>query len=258
MMSYNTVLFAVENGVATLTFNRPERLNALNAEMLGEIAEVFDRVRHNPDIRAMIMTGQGRAFIAGADIKELSESDALRARQISRIGQEVMAQVEELPVPVLAAVNGFALGGGCEMAMACDIIYASEEATFGQPEINLGVIPGFGGTQRLARLVGLGTAKDLCFTGRTISAAEARDIGLVARVFPAADLMAECRKTARGMALKGRFAMQVMKQVMDRGCGVDLPGGLALEADAFGLCFAHPDAREGTIAFLEKRKPKFL
>ena len=257
-MSYNTVLFAVEDGVATLTFNRSERLNALNAEMFSEIAGVFDRVRRNPEIRALILTGRGRAFIAGADIKELSESDALRARQISRIGQEVMAQVEELPVPVLAAVNGFALGGGCEMAMACDIIYASEEATFGQPEINLGVIPGFGGTQRLARLVGLGMAKDLCFTGRTISAVEARNIGLVARVFPAADLMQECRKAARGMALKGRFAMQVMKQVMDRGFGVDLRGGLALEAGAFGLCFAHPDAREGTTAFLEKRKPKFL
>jgi enoyl-CoA hydratase len=257
-MSYNTVLFAVEDGVATLTFNRPERLNALNTEMLSEIDEVFDRVRHHPEIRALILTGRGRAFIAGADIQELSESDALRARQISRIGQEVMAQVEALPVPVLAAVNGFALGGGLEMAMACDIIYASEEATFGQPEINLGVIPGFGGTQRLARLVGLGTAKDLCFTGRSISAAEARDLGLVARVFAAADLMKECRKAARGLALKGRFALQVMKQVMDRGFGLDLRSALVLEADAFSLCFAHPDAREGTTAFLEKRKPNFL
>jgi enoyl-CoA hydratase len=258
MMSYKTVQFAVEEGVATLTFNRPERLNALNAEMLREIAGVFDRVRSNPDIRALILTGRGRAFIAGADIKELSESDALKAKEISRIGQEVMAQVEALPLPVLAAVNGFALGGGCEMAMACDIIYASEEATFGQPEINLGVIPGFGGTQRLARLVGLGMAKDLCFTGRTISATEARNIGLVARVFPAADLMKECRKAARGIALKGRFALQVMKQVMDRGFSMDLKGALVLEADAFGLCFAHPDAREGTAAFLEKRKPNFL
>lgn len=257
-MSYNTVLFAVEDGVATLTFNRPDRLNALNAEMFRDIAAVFDRVRQNPDIRALILTGQGRAFIAGADIKELSESEPLQARQISSVGQEVMSKVEQLSVPVVAAVNGFALGGGCEMAMACDIIYASEEAKFGQPEINLGVIPGFGGTQRLARLVGLGLAKDLCFTGRTIDAAEAKAIGLVARVFPAADLMKESLRAARIMAQKGRFVMQAMKQVMDRGVGLDLRSGLALEADAFGLCFAHPDAREGTTAFLEKRQPKFL
>jgi enoyl-CoA hydratase len=257
-MSYNTVLFAVEDGVATLTFNRPDRLNALNAEMFREIAAVFDHVGANPDVRALILTGQGRAFIAGADIKELSESDAMKAREISRIGQEVMSKVEQLPVPVLAAVNGFALGGGLEMAMACDIIYASEEAKFGQPEINLGVIPGFGGTQRLARLVGLGLAKDLCFTGRTIDAAEAKAIGLAARVFPAADLMKECLKVARIMGQKGRFALKIMKQVMDRGFGVDLRSGLALEADAFGICFAHPDAKEGTTAFLEKRQPKFL
>jgi enoyl-CoA hydratase len=257
MMSYNTVLFDVENGVATLTFKRPDRLNALNAEMFRETAQVFEQVRKSPEIRALILTGQGRAFIAGADIKELSESDALKARQISRIGQEVMAQMEDLPVPVLAAVNGFALGGGLEMAMACDFIYASAEAKFGQPEINLGVIPGFGGTQRLARLVGLGTAKDLCFTGRTIDAAEALAMGLVARVFAAAELLEECRKTARGLALKGRFALKTMKQVMDRGFGMGLKSGLALEADAFGLCFAHSDAREGTTAFLEKRKPNF-
>ncbi len=257
-MSYNTVLFAVEAGVATLTFNRPERLNALSAEMFSEISTVFDRVRQNPDIRALILTGQGRAFIAGADIKELSESDALKAKEISIFGQEVMSKVEQLPIPVLAAVNGFALGGGCEMAMACDIIYASEEAKFGQPEINLGVIPGFGGTQRLARLVGLGLAKDLCFTGRTIDAAEAKAIGLAARVFPAADLMQESLRAAKIMAQKGRFAIQTMKQAMDRGFGIDLRSALLLEANAFCLCFAHPDAREGTTAFLEKRQPKFL
>ena len=188
----------------------------------------------------------------------MSESDALKAKEISIFGQEVMSKVEQLPIPVLAAVNGFALGGGCEMAMACDIIYASEEAKFGQPEINLGVIPGFGGTQRLARLVGLGLAKDLCFTGRTIDAAEAKAIGLVARVFPAADLMKESLRAAKIMAQKGRFAIQTMKQAMDRGFGIDLRSALVLEANAFCLCFAHPDAREGTTAFLEKRQPKFL
>ncbi|MHB8070216.1 MAG: enoyl-CoA hydratase/isomerase family protein [Desulfobaccales bacterium] len=257
-MPYHTVLFAVEDGVATLTFNRPDRLNALNAEMLGEIAQVFDQVRQNPEIRVLILTGQGRAFIAGADIKELAAADALEARQLSRRGQEVMARIEDLPVPVLAAVNGFALGGGLEMALAADIIYASAEAKFGQPEINLGIIPGFGGTQRLARLVGLGLAKDLCFTGRTIDAAEAQAIGLAARVFPAADLLPESLKAAGIMAQKGRFVLQTLKQVMDRGFALDLRVGLALEADAFGLCFAHPDAQEGTAAFLEKRAPKFL
>jgi enoyl-CoA hydratase len=257
-MSYNTVLFAVEDGVATLTFNRPDRLNALNAEMFREISAVFDHVKENPEVRALILTGQGRAFIAGADIKELSASDALKAREISAIGQEVAAKVEQLLVPVVAAVNGFALGGGLEMAMACDIIYASEEAKFGQPEINLGLIPGFGATQRLPRLVGLGLAKDLCFTGRTIDAAEAKAIGLVARIFPAADLMKESLKAARIMAQKGRFVMQTMKQVIDRGFGVPLSSGLALEANAFAICFAHPDAKEGTTAFLEKRQPKFL
>ncbi len=257
-MLYHTVLFGVEDGVATLTFNRPDRLNALNAEMLGEIAAVCDQVRQNLEVRVLILTGQGRAFIAGADIKELAAADALQARQISRRGQEVMDQVEELPVPVLAAVNGFALGGGCEMALAADIIYASEEAKFGQPEINLGIIPGFGGSQRLARLVGLGLAKELSFTGRTIDAAEAQAIGLAARVFPHAELLAETLKAARIIAQKGRFAMQALKQVIDRGYGLDLRAGLVLEADAFGLCFAHPDAKEGTTAFLGKRPPKFL
>ena len=257
-MSYQTVLFGVEDGIATLTFNRPERLNALNAEMLGEIAQVFDEVRRNPGIRVLILTGQGRAFVAGADIKELAAADALQAQQLSRRGQEVLAQVEGLPVPVLAAVNGFALGGGCEIALAADIIYASAEAKFGQPEINLGIIPGFGGTQRLARLVGLGLAKDLCFTGRTIDAAEAQAIGLAARVFPPAELLVESQKAARIMAQKGRFALQALKRVMDRGFGLDLRAGLALETDAFGLCFAHPDAKEGTTAFLEKRPPKFF
>ena len=177
-MSYNTVLFAVEDGIATLTFNRPERLNALNAETMAEIAAVLDQTAQNPKIRVLLMTGQGRAFIAGADISDFLKFDPLAARQFADVGQVVAAKLEQLPIPVIACVNGFALGGGCEMAMACDIIYASEEAKFGQPEINLGIIPGFGGTQRLARLVGKGLAKELCLTGRIIDAAEARAIGL--------------------------------------------------------------------------------
>ena len=256
-MPYNTVLFAPEGSVATLTFNRPDSLNALNEEMFHETAAVFDQVEKNSQIRALILTGQGRAFIAGADIKFLSGCGPLEARRFSRLGQEVMARIEELPIPVIAAVNGFALGGGCEMALACDIIYAAQEAKFGAPEINLGLIPGFGGTQRLARWVGLGNAKELCLTGRTIDAAEAQAMGLAVRIFPGAALMEETMKVARALAAKGRFSLQAMKQVIDKGFGRDLRAGLILEADAFGLCFASPDAKEGTTAFLEKRKPKF-
>ncbi len=257
-MPYKTILFAAEGGVGTLTFNRPEKLNALNAEMLSEVAAALDQVGKNPEIRVLILTGQGRAFIAGADIKVFTQLDPLAARQLAFTGQEVVSKLEQLPIPVIAGVNGFALGGGCEVAMACDLIYASEEARFGQPEINLGIMPGFGGTQRLARLVGKGLAKELCLTGRIIDAAEARAMGLVARVFPAASLMEECTKVARSLAAKGRVALRGVKQTIDRGFDLDLHNACALEAEAFALCFASPDAKEGAVAFLEKRQPKFL
>ncbi len=202
-MSYNTVLFAVEDGVATLTFNRPEKLNALSAEMLAEITAVVDQVAKNPEIRVLLMTGQGRAFIAGADISAFLQFDPLAAREFADDAHVLGAKMERLPIPVIACVNGFALGGGCELAMACDIIYASEAAKFGQPEVNLGIMPGFGGSQRLARLVGKGLAKELCLTGRMVDAAEAKAIGLAARVFPAASFMEECTKVARALAAKG-------------------------------------------------------
>ncbi len=257
-MSYNTVLFAAEGGVATLTFNRPDKLNALNSETLGEINQVFDRVAESPDIRALILTGAGRAFIAGADISDFPKFDALAAKHFAEAGQELFFKIEKLPVPVIAAVNGFALGGGCELAMACDIIYASDKAKFGQPEINLGIMPGFGGTQRLARLVGKGLAKELCLTGRALSAQEAQTMGLVARVFPADSLLEECGKIAAALAEKSRVAVRAIKQTIDRGFNLDLKNACALEVDAFALCFASPDAKEGALAFLEKRKPKFL
>jgi enoyl-CoA hydratase len=257
-MTYKTILFAAEDGVGTLTFNRPEKLNALNAEMLAELSEVLDQVGKDPEIRALILTGQGRAFIAGADIKTFTQLDPLGARQLAVTGQQVLAKLEGLPLPVIAGVNGFALGGGCEVAMACDLIYAAEEAEFGQPEINLGIMPGFGGTQRLARLVGKGLAKELCLTGRLIDAAEARAMGLVARVFPGTSLLEECTKIARSLAAKGRVALRSVKQTIDRGFDLDLPNACALEAEAFALCFASPDAKEGAVAFLEKRRPKFL
>ena len=256
-MPYATILFTVEGGVGTLTFNRPEKLNVLSAEMLGEIADALDQVGQNPAIRVLIITGQGHAFTAGVDIKMFTEFDPLAARQFAAMGQGVAFKIEQLPIPVIASVNGFAVGGGCEIAMSCDFIYASEEAKFAQPEINLGVVPGFGGSQRLARLVGKGLAKELCLTGRMIDAAEARAMGLVARIFPAADLREECLLVARSLAQKGRVALRAVKQTIDRGFDLDLHNACALEADAFALCFASPDAKEGAAAFLEKRKPRF-
>jgi enoyl-CoA hydratase len=256
-MSYQNILFHVEGSVAAITFNRPEKLNALNPEMLREIKEILVEIKNNPDIRALILTGAGRAFIAGADIQEFTRMDALAAREFSRAAHEVGFILEALDLPVIAAVNGFALGGGLEMALACDLIFAADRASFGQPEINLGIIPGFGGTQRLSRAVGKVRAKDLILTGRTVEAAEALAMGLVARVFPAAALLDETRKVAQSLAQKGRVALAAAKHAVDRGFDTSLATGCALEIDAFSLCFASPDAREGAAAFLEKRAPKF-
>ncbi len=257
-MSYNTMLFAVDDGVATLTFNRPDKLNALNSEMMAEIGQVIDQVAQDPEIRVLLMTGAGRAFIAGADINSFLAFGPLEARQFADGAHVLGAKMEQLAVPIIACVNGFALGGGCELAMCCDIIYASEAARFGQPEVNLGIMPGFGGSQRLARLVGKGVAKELCLTGRALNADEALTLGLAARVFPAATFMEECTKVARALAEKGRVSLRAIKQTIDRGFDLDLKNACALEADAFALCFASPDAHEGAGAFLEKRKPKFL
>ncbi|MBM4275677.1 MAG: enoyl-CoA hydratase/isomerase family protein [Deltaproteobacteria bacterium] len=256
-MSYQTIIFTVDGPVAVLTFNRPEKLNALNPEMFAEVRDVLNRVAAAPRIRVLILTGQGRAFIAGADIRVFLDLDPLSARRFAAEAHEAAFQIQEMDIPVIAAVNGFALGGGCEMAMACDIIYASEEARFGQPEINLGIIPAFGGTQRLARLVGKMAAKELILTGRIINAAEARAMGLVAQVFPAPAFMEEVRKIAMNLADKGRVALRAAKQSVDRGFDMDLRNGCSVEIANFALCFASPDAKEGAAAFLEKRPPRF-
>ena len=256
-MSYNTVLFAVEGKVATLTCNRPDKLNALNQEMFAELSAVLDRVAADAAVRVLVLTGAGRAFVAGADIEVFTRLDPLSAREFAQAGYDLGLKLARLEIPVIAAVNGFALGGGCELAMACDLVYASETARFGQPEVNLGIMPGFGGTQRLARLVGKGLAKELCLTGRLIDAAEAKAAGLVARVFSAETLMEETLKVARSLSEKGRMALRGIKRVIDLGFDLDLPSACALEMDAFALCFASPDAKEGAAAFLEKRKPKF-
>ena len=256
-MPYKTIKLEVSEAIATLTFNRPEVLNALNPEMIGEFHGVLGDVREMPEVKVLILTGAGKAFVAGADIQILQGFDPLGAKEFAQAGQSALFALEAMDIPVIGCVNGFALGGGCEIAMACDFVCASEKAKFGQPEVNLGLIPGFGGTQRLSRLVGKGRAKELCMTGRIISAQEALAIGLVTRTFPAKSLMDETLKIASAIAEKGRVALRAVKHVIDNGLDVDLKTGCALEADAFSICFASPDQKEGTTAFLEKRPPKF-
>jgi len=257
-MSYHTILLDHEAGIATITFNRPDKLNALNHQMLAEFKQALDRVSRDPEIRVLLLTGAGRSFIAGADISAFLEFGPLEARRFARSAHETGFKLEALEIPVIAAVNGFALGGGLEMALACDFIYAADTARLGQPEINLGIIPGFGGTQRLSRVVGKVMAKEMVLTGRMLDAAEAKTIGLVAQVFPADSFMSECLKVARTLAAKGRVSLRAAKQAIDRGFDLDLKNACLLEVDAFALCFVSPDAHEGVRAFLKKRPPKFL
>jgi enoyl-CoA hydratase len=257
-MAYENILFSVEAGIATLTFNRPKVLNALNLKTIEEVADAVRTVDADETIRVLILTGAGdRAFVAGADIGELQKLSPVGAAQFAAEGQKVLFAIESLPIPTIACINGFALGGGCEIAMTCDFMYASEKARFGQPEINLGLIPGFGGTQRLLRLVGRARAKEICLTGAMISAKEAMEMGLVNKVFPPETLMEETKKVAALMASKGKVALKAIKQVINRGMDTDLRTGCALEIEAFALTFASPDAKEGTTAFLEKRAANF-
>ena len=257
-MSYTNLLFEVEGGVATITFNRPKALNALNNELLGELNVVLDEIDGNAEIRVLILTGSGdKAFIAGADISELASFNALQAKIFSKKGHEAIGKLQELSIPVIAAVNGFALGGGSEMALACDFIYASEKAKFGLPEITLGIIPGFGGTQRLPQLVGKNMAKEMIFTGKMLSAAEAKEIGLVNKVCAPESLLDDVKKTAGAIAAKGQTALRAAKQAVNASLDVDIKTGCNIEIDAFALCLASEDAKEGTSAFLEKRKAEF-
>jgi enoyl-CoA hydratase len=257
-MAFENILFQVDQGIATITFNRPKALNALNQALLAEFSTALEEIAAAEDIRALVLTGAGeKAFVAGADIGELAAFGSLQAKNFSRAGHAAIARLQQLPIAVIAAVNGFALGGGCEIALACDFVYAADTARFGLPEINLGLIPGFGGTQRLPRLVGANRAKELVFTGKMISAAEAAEIGLVNQVLPAADLMEAVLKTAREIAGKGRVALRAAKEAINQGLNVDLASGCHIEIDAFALTLASPDAKEGTRAFLEKRKAAF-
>lgn len=257
-MTYENINFEIEDRIATITFNRPKALNALNRALLDEFADAVDRVAMDETVRVLVLTGSGdKAFVAGADITEINQLGPLGGKHFARRGLEAINRLPQIPVPVIAAVNGYALGGGTEMALACDFIYAAESATFGLPEINLGIIPGFGGTQRLSRLIGPNMAREMIYTGKMIDAAEAFRLGIVNRVCAPDQLMTDVLKTAAVMATKGRVALRAAKQAITNGLNVDLASGLALENDAFALCLASADAREGTGAFLEKRKPEF-
>lgn len=257
-MSYETVLFEEQNGIATLTFNRPKSLNALNSQLITEVSAILDKVVENEDIRVLILTGAGeKAFVAGADITEISTLNPVQARHFSKQGHNVMDKLQDLPIPAVAAVNGFALGGGLEIALSCDFIYAAENAKFGLPEINLGIIPGFGGTQRLARIVGKNLAREMIFTGKMIDAAEAERKGIVNQVVGADQLMESVKKTAGAMAAKGKVSLAAAKRAVNDGMNVDLASGCEIEINAFALCLACEDAKEGTTAFLEKRTPNF-
>jgi enoyl-CoA hydratase len=257
-MAYENILFEVQDRIGVLTFNRPKSLNALSPSVLEEMDEVIELVRRDENIRVLVLTGAGeKAFVAGADVTFFRNMNPLQARLFAEKGQQIFFKLEDLPKPVIACVNGFALGGGCELAMSCDFIYAADTAKFGQPEINLGIMPGFGGTQRLLRLVGRAKAKELCMTGEMIDAQQAKELGLVAKVFPADRLLEETLKVARVLSTKGQVALRGIKSVVDRGMDVDLKTGCALEAEAFGISFASQDAGEGVAAFLEKRKPEF-
>jgi enoyl-CoA hydratase len=252
------ILFVKQGNIAVVTINRPKALNALNAATLSEIGQVFDELGADDSIHAVILTGAGeKAFVAGADISFMKDLTSIESRNFALLGQAVFNKIENLPQPVIAAVNGFALGGGCELAMSCDIRVASENAKFGQPEVNLGVPPGFAGTQRLPRLVGKGVAKELLYTADMIDAGEAHRIGLVNKVYPAAELLESAMKMANKIASKGPVAIRLTKSAVNQGMEMDLARGTAYEAEVFGLAFSTADQKEGMTAFLEKRKPQF-
>lgn len=257
-MSYTHIIVEVSEGIATITFNRPKALNALNAALLDELAHAVAAIESDDTVCVAVLTGAGdKAFVAGADITQLAGLSPLQAKVFAGKGQAVINAIAALTIPVIAAVNGYALGGGAEMALACDFIYAADHASFGLPETTLGLIPGFGGTQRLARLIGPNHAKELIYTGKMIPADEAKALGMVNHIFSAETLMDEVMATARDIVAKGRVSIRAAKQAVDTGLNADLATGLRIEQDAFALCMASPDANEGTSAFLEKRKPTF-
>jgi enoyl-CoA hydratase len=257
-MSFKNLVVDIEGGTAVVTINRPDALNSLNAETMKEIAEAMERLGDDPDVGAIVVTGAGKAFVAGADIAELSKMGGMDARDASQLGQRTFSLIENLPKPVIAAVNGFALGGGLELAMACDIRIASTKAKLGQPEVKLGVTPGFAGTQRLPRLVGFGRAKELLLVGEPIDAETALSYGLLNKVVGPDELMDAAKEMAGQIASRGPAAVALVKACVNKGTSADIATGGSYESEAFGLCFAIGEAPEGMKAFFEKREPAWL
>lgn len=257
-MEYKNIIYEKIGKIAIIKINRPKALNALNTETLTELIDVFTKIEDDEEIGCVILTGEGdKAFVAGADISEMMSFNSLDGKKFSEIGQNLLFKIENSKKVVIAGVNGYALGGGCELAMACDIRIASEKAKFGQPEVNLGVIPGFGGTQRLPRIVGIGRAKELIFTGDMIDAQEAYRIGLVNKIVSADNLMEEAKKIADKINSKGPIAIKLAKESINQGMQTDIVTGCMVERENFSITCSTEDQKEGMKAFLEKRKPEF-
>jgi enoyl-CoA hydratase len=257
MSNYNNLIFEKQDNIGVLKINRPKAMNALNTETICELSQIIDEINLNQDIKVLVVTGEGKAFVAGADIVEMKDKTSEEARVFAELGMRLFRKIELMEKPVIAAVNGFALGGGCELSMSCDIRLAGEKAKFGQPEVGLGITPGFGGTQRMSRLVGLAKAKELIFTAKMINAAEAEKIGLVNYVVPQEELMDKVMEMAKQIAQNSLMAVKYAKSAINRGYETDIETGMYIEKDIFGLCFASEEQTEGMTAFIEKRKPKF-
>ena len=258
-MSYETLLFEAKDRIAYVTINRPEKLNALNAQAKIELKDVFTKIKNDENLDVVIITGSGeKSFVAGTDIQELTELNIESGKLFSEKGQELFNLIENLGKPVIAAINGYALGGGCELALACHIRIATENVKFGQPEVNLGIIPGYGGTQRLARLIGKGRAMEMILTGNQIDAQEALHIGLVNKVVPSGELKTTAETMARTIISRGQIAIRMCLKAVNITEETNLSDGQELEATLFGLCCGTNDFKEGTKAFLEKRKPNFV
>lgn len=257
-MEHTKLIIQKEGSVCTVKINHPEALNALNSTILRELESAFSEIAEDTGIDVVILTGEGRSFVAGADISEMSSLNATEGKAFGELGAKVFRQIELLDKVVIAAVNGFALGGGCELAMACDIRIASTKAKFGQPEVGLGITPGFSGTQRLPRIVGLGKAKELIYTADIISADEAYRIGLVNKVVEPEALQTECMMMAKKIASKASLAVKYSKEAINRGIETDIDTGIEVENNLFGLCFATEDQKEGMRAFLNKKAPVFI
>ena len=254
---YQTIRYEKQDQIAIVTIDRPEALNALNSTVIAELEQVVTELENDGTVRCMILTGEGRSFVAGADIGEQYPLDLDGGRRWGQRGSALLRRIEKLEFPTIAAVNGFALGGGCELALSCDIILASEKAKFGQPEVGLGITPGFYGTQRLPRRVGIAKAKELIFSGKMIKADEAKEIGLVNAVYPPEELLNGAIAMAKSFAANAPIAVKYSKACIDRGMQMDIDDGIALENELFAMCFATADQKEGMGAFLEKRPAQF-